>query len=559
MRPLLLLLVTFTTCCHGQEADRPVLASMTWSKHNGFDLVQGKLTTTVDTVAWANFTNAINQTGWSYLEIKTDPKFPDKIQAYAAGFIEGHVTSELLYLYWKNTVDGYCDGKEELCKKIAKFVNQNTAWIHKKISQQRKVGTNPYWHHVGLVYDQLQGLEDGYDSKVMYDKSPHIPHGDIFWMNIFGDLEDLEQVFDPKNKFNTTRVLGSGSCSAMIKLLPGNADLYLAHDTWNSYQSMIRVLKKYTLPYHWTSSSKKPVPGQIMAFSSYPGLVYSGDDFTVISSGLGVTETTIGNSNADLWKNVKWHGRVLEGIRSMVANRLAKTGKAWTRIFARRNSGTYNNQWMVVDYKRFKPGASLRNATGILWVLEQLPGHVHMEDVTRILTAQSYWPSYNTPYFKDIFKLSGSPANVAKYGNWFTYDKTPRALIFKRDHRNVKDIESMTRLMRYNNFKKDPLSQCACEPPYSAENAISARNDLNPASGKYPFGALGHRSHGGTDMKLTTSKLFNKLQFVAYGGPTYDDLPPFQWSNVDFAKDTPHYGHPDLWQFKPITHKWKMS
>ena len=51
----------------------------------------------------------------------------------------------------------------------------------------------------------------------------------------------------------------------------------------------------------------------------------------------------------------------------------------------------------------------------------------------------------------------------------------------------MKDIPSMIKLMRYNNFKKDPLSKCDCNPPYSAENAISARNDLNPKSGKELF------------------------------------------------------------------------
>ena len=118
----------------------------------------------------------------------------------------------------------------------------------------------------------------------------------------------------------------------------------------------------------------------------------------------------------------------------MIANRLAKNGKMWSKIFAKRNSGTYNNQWMVLDYKRFKAGKDLPRQ-GLFWVLEQLPGHIHMEDKTDVIRAQSYWPSYNTPYFHDIFNLSGSPANVAKFGDWFTYDKTPRALIFKRDHK----------------------------------------------------------------------------------------------------------------------------
>ena len=59
---------------------------------------------------------------------------------------------------------------------------------------------------------------------------------------------------------------------------------------------------------------------------------------------------------------------------------------------------------------------------------------------------------------------------------------------------------------RYNDFTHDPLSRCNCTPPYSGENAISARSDLNPASGTYPFGALGHRLHGGVDMKVGMSQ-----------------------------------------------------
>lgn len=61
-----------------------------------------------------------------------------------------------------------------------------------------------------------------------------------------GDVEDLEEALGKKD---AKRVRGSGSCSALIKLLPGNKDLYVSHDTWNTYQSMIRVLKKYNFPY----------------------------------------------------------------------------------------------------------------------------------------------------------------------------------------------------------------------------------------------------------------------------------------------------------------------
>ena len=51
-------------------------------------------------------------------------------------------------------------------------------------------------------------------------------------------------------------------------------------------------------------------------------------------------------------------------------------------------------------------------------------------------------------FFPEIFNKSGMAPLVKKFGDWFTYDKTPRALIFKRDAVKVTDLDSMTRLMR---------------------------------------------------------------------------------------------------------------
>lgn len=102
---------------------------------------------------------------------------------------------------------------------------------------------------------------------------------------------------------------------------------------------------------------------------------------------------------------------------------------------------------MIVDYKLFKPGKPLRD--GLFWILEQLPTLIESRDMTDVLRSQSFWPSYNSPYFPTIFNLSGTPALVEKYGDWFTYDKTPRALIFNRDQSKVKDMDSMIRMVSF--------------------------------------------------------------------------------------------------------------
>jgi len=49
------------------------------------------------------------------------------------------------------------------------------------------------------------------------------------------------------------------------------------------------------------------------------------------------------------------------------------------------NTGTYNNQYMVIDLKKVTLGRELANGT--LWVVEQIPGLVVADDLTTILRA----------------------------------------------------------------------------------------------------------------------------------------------------------------------------
>ena len=117
-------------------------------------------------------------------------------------------------------------------------------------------------------------------------------------------------------------------------------------------------------------------------------------------------ETTNSVFNMSLYQYVTTE-TVLYWIRNIVANRMASTGKAWVDIFSMYNSGTYeldyfaskslsysyNNQWMVIDYKLFTPGQPLQ--PGTLWVAEQIPGFVIRADQTPTLSSTRFWSSYN--------------------------------------------------------------------------------------------------------------------------------------------------------------------
>lgn len=110
--------------------------------------------------------------------------------------------------------------------------------------------------------------------------------------------------------------------------------------------------------------------------------------------------------------------QILVFVRAMVANRLASDGQAWTKLFKKYNSGTYNNQWMVINYSLFRPGRSRMPKNGLLYVLEQMPGLVVARDETELFVNQTYWASYNVPFFPAVFEASGQQDMVKRYGNW---------------------------------------------------------------------------------------------------------------------------------------------
>eukprot|EP01105_Mastigella_eilhardi_P013648 TRINITY_DN3107_c0_g1_i2.p2 TRINITY_DN3107_c0_g1~~TRINITY_DN3107_c0_g1_i2.p2 ORF type:complete len:220 (+),score=49.09 TRINITY_DN3107_c0_g1_i2:944-1603(+) len=209
-------------------------------------------------------------------------------------------------------------------------------------------------------------------------------------------------------------------------------------------------------------------------------------------------------------------------MRSLVATYLATTSHEWVDTFAKYNSGTYNCQWMLFDMKKFKPGSALQPDT--FWVLEQVPGYVHAADMTQVLNDQGYWASYNIPYFEDIFDLCALP----KHLNATSHDFCPRANIFRRDQAGVTSLAAAQKLMRYNDYQNDPLSEGL--PNF----AISARFDLIPVVG-IPL--------GGVDAKITTHELFAQGKTWLYCGPSNEQVPPFDWSNRKW-KDIAHEGVP---------------
>jgi hypothetical protein len=88
-----------------------------------------------------------------------------------------------------------------------------------------------------------------------------------------------------------------------------------------------------------------PEKGNRVVMDALPGLIHSGDDFNINSSGLIVTETTIsGYSGFDTLG-------VPEFVRARKAIQYAASIDEWTAIMLDRNNGGYANDWLIGDNK----------------------------------------------------------------------------------------------------------------------------------------------------------------------------------------------------------------
>jgi len=531
------------------------------------------------------YTESINTTGWATLELhSTSYAANESIQAYAAGYLEAALTWERCYQYARNA---FIDVGQLWPEDLAKFVDDNTAYVR---AQAAALGaTDPFWFHAGLTMDQLQGLFDGYAASAPSDKQ--LTRHELYAPTLVGDLFDLDVVFPDAVSTDAAALLrrrmlprlqrraglrsthpGEPShCSAMVALQSDGAaaadgscaaaaapqDLFVAHATWAGMETMMRIYKLYDFPWRLTSSAPAGslVPGQTLAFSSYPATLYSSDDLYAASSGLVVMETTLDNENEALWKYVVPQS-VFTWSRAMLAMRLGTSGANWAATFLRQASGTYNNAWHVVDMTRFKAGAPL--ADGLLWLVEQMPGpYVAAADITDQLRSRCYWASYNLVYNATLATASGQTALEKQYGPLFSWANTSRAQIFARelDGQPINET-SVRRVIRLNRFQDDPVAEMGCKDgAHSGANAIAARADLTSPDVDCEDGGQG--DYAAVDGKYTSASLLAGGSLVAWAqsGPSYDDQPVFAFSNTTVG-DIPHAGMPNAWAFPWVRMAW---
>lgn len=486
------------------------------------------------------------------LAITTAGGHPDELQMRAAGYLEGYLSADQIHAHHHN---------------LGAFFNQTsqapTNWLlsqHAWVAQRAAVGSrDPIWRALRLVLCQLEGMVEGYAQR---REAQHAEQGgspeagaqplpslglrDFLFMSAVGDFSDVVAAtvrqagvdWDSLSPAQLANQLGtSGKCSALVRVTGDFSQLLMAHSAWYTYGALVKVYKHFDF-----QLADPAVRLSGMSFSSYPGELSSDDDFYLLDTGLVVLQTTNSVFNASLYDSLTPQS-LLSWQRARVASFLAASGQEWVAHMQRHNSGTGNNQWMVVDLNLFSPGKEL--PPGLLWVVEQAPGLMEASDVTETL-ARGYWPSYNVPFHPSLYSWMGYPEFVAQqeargeaYGEAVSgvrYQLCPRAKIFRRDVGGISDLDSLQAFMRSNGWPADPYSGG------SPLGAICGRGDLDPSHPR-PYGCI--------DTKVTNHSMAARREAFAVNGPTTAGgaLPAFQWRGSS-AEGTAHMGQPQRYDYR---------
>jgi hypothetical protein len=214
-----------------------VVSSKWWSIDSQFHISSGK---NVQSLAWAFYEVNTNTTGWSTFSITTSPTYSNELQAQGAGYLEGYLTSELIWMSWNSTVQTMVPNRI-IKPEVYDYFRLNWKWMKKTVREKKG---DKYWEQVNLIVHQIEGIHKGYTTAIKNSNSSSLSIlslDDIIILNSDGDMGTLVNLFYTEEERNgiAFQYPLNTHCSVLIKLMDDYSDLYCGHTTWGSYATMV--------------------------------------------------------------------------------------------------------------------------------------------------------------------------------------------------------------------------------------------------------------------------------------------------------------------------------
>lgn len=473
---------------------------------------------------WANYTNSLYDDGWYKYVVEgregEDPYLMSKCAGYLEGFLAQKQILDAYNLYLDATFD---NRSNELPSDFEEWMQANMDYAFQFVEEDHK-----FSKQYKVFTEMFQGLFEGYNAKA--DDNEKINKLGLWIYSSNGDITDILPLLGHWEVGDHRRA----RCTALIKLLPDFSDIFMSHNTWCDYRQLHAVLKEITLPIPFFNAHK-------VLLSTRIGMIGSVDDFYVSDSNLMVFETSLLNQNMTLAREFVKKEAINYWIRANTAMFVADGGKSWVDIFMYDNSGTYNNDYYIIDINKFKPG--IEPTKDLVWLVEQTPSNkLFAFDVTQKLVENDHIESFNVPVTQEIYDMMDYKSRADFDVLFIPFFKHPRYLISERVLSQVETFDDFLHAGRYNKYLTDTESK---GNPLST---IASRNELNTSAENDDFweGALDNKA-------CRASEVFTRLNVWAINSPTNEDssCPTFNLS-YDRLGNYPHDGLPEIWDFKYI-------
>ncbi|MCQ2817463.1 MAG: hypothetical protein MJ252_09380, partial [archaeon] len=505
------------------------------------------------------------ESGWDHWTGNTYNNANPVMQCYAIGIIEGLLSYEEIYDYRKN-FEEFFHGEESI-NSLKNFLKQADINIINKINStlndtdlnkfnSEDINNDPKTiAYLSCLHAQIYGLYKGYEAQAPQDMKLDVH--DLYLLNTEGYYSGLVSYlsvsktnFDSVNDFfkdeimmnfyNTTKIediwkkiTKKSHCSAIIKKTKD--DLFFGHNTWTGYNELLRTIKKVNYEFEGQNGTLGLIPFE-MSYSSYPGIMFSGDDFYEINRNIAIMQTSLSVINQFQYKDcIDPNTYIPEYMRMMIINFLSKTGEEWKNNYLNLFKGNhlYETTWMIADYNTLQ-----KENKNYFYIIEELPKSVKWMDYSEQLNKISYFGSFNVPFFRDDHP---EIVGMNHYENIDFYDRemNPRSYIFKHLENTIKDKDSFEKVLMYNGYQKNNSLLVPNDPSYShSSEGIASKSSTS----------------GTIDFKILDKEMMKDNNMYIYSGPLYegnDNFKPFKKSLASESLIPYLRGIPEEFNFKP--------
>ncbi len=516
-----------------------------------------KLNNENNLIAKGKYEKTRYKTGWDLFESKTYNNANPIIQLYSIGIIEGILSQEEIKDYMNNF--RYALGGNEKAIQLKQWFKEADENIKRKINNINSEKDNKFdlksLSYLACLHAQINGLYKGYNLKSEEDD---VDIYELYLLNSEGNYDNtlaymgINQIEYNENVnfendenlmkyYNTTKfeeiwrkLTRKSHCSAIVKLINENNEknILFGHNTWTGFYELLRTYKSIDYAFEGDNQilGLKPIK---MKYSSYPGILFSGDEYYTIENNLAITQTSLSTIFPErLINGLNKKEYIPEFMRIMTINFLSRTGKEWVKNFEKLYNGNhiYFASWIIVDYNKINSNKNL------IFIAEEVSENVMTIDYTKEFLKKGFYGSYNLPFFKEHTVQTG-----ISYFNVNLDDKkyNPRGYLVKSLINEVNDIQSFQDLLTYNKYKMND-SKVEDDPSVDdPNNGIAIRSE----------------EYGTIDFKIIDKNLINNGNIYAYSGPIYGDNPNFKpFNKNDIKSDLKNYmeGIPEEFNFEPI-------